>query len=253
VLPRLAASSSGLTKISAGFDNLVNRVIRANSMTARGSSGRRGTPRLDKAERRAELLQCAVRVFARRGIGAARHAEIARKAKVSVPTVFFYFPTRKALVNAVLEEVSRFFTEMAETAHGKRGPVPEIILEHLRAFADAVETHPDHTRVLLEWSTALRDEVWPRFLRFQEKVVATIARTIRRWRMETGSDRDPEAEDDARVISATGYVLVQMKVAKLPNLRIERFLQTLVRDTLGEVKASPTNEAHISEFNVAVG
>jgi hypothetical protein len=26
-----------------------------------------------------------------------------------------------------------------------------------------------------------------------------------------------------------------------------------VRDTLGEAKASPTNEAHISEFNVAVG
>jgi hypothetical protein len=44
-----------------------------------------------------------------------------------------------------------------------------------------------------------------------------------------------------------------MKVAKLPNARIERFLHTLVRDTLGEAKASPTNEAHISEFNVAVG
>jgi len=55
------------------------------------------------------------------------------------------------------------------------------------------------------------------------------------------------------VIAATGYVLVQMKVAKLPDSRIDRFLQTLVRDTLGAVKASPTNEAHISEFNVAVG
>jgi TetR/AcrR family hemagglutinin/protease transcriptional regulator len=208
---------------------------------------------LDKAERRALLLRCAIRVFARRGIGAARHAEIATKAKVSVPTVFFYFPTRKALVNAVLEEVARFFTEMAETAHAKRRPAPEIILEHMRAFADSVETHPDHTRVLLEWSTALRDEVWPLFVRFQEKVIATIARSIRRWRMETGSGRDPEAEDDARVIAATGYVLVQMKVARLPNSRIERFLQTLVRDTLGEVQASPTNEAHISEFNVAVG
>jgi TetR/AcrR family hemagglutinin/protease transcriptional regulator len=199
------------------------------------------------------LLQCAVGVFARRGIGGARHAEIARKAKVSVPTAFLYFPTRKALVNAVLEEVARFFTKMAETAHGKRGPAPEIILDHLRAFADAVDTHPDHTRVLLEWSTALRDEVWPRFLRFQETVVATIARTIRRWRMETGSDRDPDAEDDARLIAATGYVLVQMKAGKRPNSRIERFLQTLVNDTLGEVKGSPTNEAHISEFNVAVG
>jgi TetR/AcrR family hemagglutinin/protease transcriptional regulator len=194
-----------------------------------------------------------MRVFARRGLGAARHAEIARVARVSVPTVFVYFPTRKALVRAVLEEVARFFTEMAETVHSKSEPAPDLILRHLRAFADAVDTHPDHTRVLLEWSTALRDEVWPLFLRFQEKIIALIGRTIRRWRLEATSNRDPEAEDDARMIAATGYVLVQMKVAKLPNTRIDRFLHTLVRDTLGEAKASPTNEAHISEFNVAVG
>lgn len=223
-------------------------------MARHGSSGRRQRAHpLDKAERHALLLRCAMRVFARRGLGAARHAEIARAARVSVPTVFVYFPTRKALVSAVLEEVARFFTEMTETVHGKRGPAPELILEHMRAFADAVETHPDHTRVLLEWSTALRDEVWPLFLRFQEQTIATIARTIQRWRLESGSERDPDAEDDARVIAATGYVLVQMKVAQLPDSRIERFLHTLVRDTLGEAKASARNKAHISEFNVAVG
>ena len=55
---------------------------------------------------------------------------------------FFYFPTRKALVSAVLEEVARFFTEMAETVHGKRGPAPELILEHMRAFAEAVKHIP---------------------------------------------------------------------------------------------------------------
>jgi TetR/AcrR family hemagglutinin/protease transcriptional regulator len=170
-----------------------------------------------------------------------------------VPTVFFYFPTRKALVNAVLEEVARLFIEMAEAARGRHRPAPEIILEHMRVFADAVGTHPDHTRVLLEWSTAIRDEVWPLFLGFQEKIITTIARTIRRWRMETESDRDPEAEDDARMIAATGHVLVQMKVANLPNSRIERFLQTLIRDVLGEAKGSFNNEAHICEFNVAVG
>jgi TetR/AcrR family transcriptional regulator, hemagglutinin/protease regulatory protein len=192
-------------------------------------------------------------VFARRGIGAARHAEIAREAKVSVPTVFFYFPTREALVSAVLDEVARFFTELAETIHDQHRPAPEIILEHTRAFADVVVTHPDHTRVLLEWSTALRDEVWPLYLKFQEKSIAMLARTIKRWRMETGSQRDPDAEDDARVIASTAYVLVQMKMANLPASRIERFLQTLVRDTLGEAKASASNEAHLSEFNVAVG
>jgi hypothetical protein len=71
--------------------------------------------------------------------------------------------------------------------------------------------------------------------------------------METGSCRGPEADDDARVIAATGYVLVQMKVAKLPNSRIERFLQTVVRDTLSEVEAGSSDEADISRFNVAVG
>jgi TetR/AcrR family hemagglutinin/protease transcriptional regulator len=222
-------------------------------MPRRPPSRRRRAPALDKVERRGLLLRCAIRVFARRGIGAAHHAEIAREAKVSVPTVFFYFPTREALVSAVLEEVARFFYEMTETIHDQHRPAPEIILEHSRAFANTVTTHPDYTRVLLEWSTALRDEVWPLYLQFHEKAIATIARTIRRWRMETGSNRDPDAEDDARVIAATGYVLVQMKVANLPGSRIERFLQTLVRDTLGEAKASAQNEAHLTEFNVAVG
>jgi TetR/AcrR family transcriptional regulator, hemagglutinin/protease regulatory protein len=217
------------------------------------STRRRRATALDKAERRVLLMRCAIKVFARRGLGAARHAEIAREAKVSVPTVFFYFPTRKELVRAVLDEVSRFFMEMTETIHDQQRPAPEIILEHTRAFASAVDTHPDYTRVLLEWSTALRDEVWPLYMQFLEKAVAVIARTIKRWRMETGSQRDPDAEDDARMIAATGYVLVQMKVANMPASRIEHFLQTLVRDTLGEVKASARNESHLSEFNVAVG
>ena len=220
---------------------------------ARHSARHRRARALDQNERRTLLLRCALRVFARRGIGAARHAEIAREAKVSVPAVFFYFPTRQALVSAVLDEVARLFTAMAEDIHDRQRPAPEIILEHTRAFAEAVGTHPDHTRVLLEWSTALRDEVWPQYLKFQEKIVGMIARTIKRCRMETGSQRDPDAEDDARLIAATGYVLVQMKIANQPAARIERFLQTLVRDTLGEARASAKNEAHLSEFNVAVG
>ncbi len=213
---------------------------------------RRARP-LERPERRALLLESAIHVFAERGLGGARHSQVAREAKVSVPTVFVYFPTHEALVREVLEEVGRFFLEMTERVHDAKRPAPEIVVEHGRVFADAMVTHPDYARVLLEWSTALRDEVWPLYLQFHEKNIGIIARTIRRWRMETGSQRDPDAEDDARVIASTGYVLVQMKMANLPDSRIDRFLQTLARDTLGEVKASARNEAHITEFNVAVG
>jgi TetR/AcrR family transcriptional regulator, hemagglutinin/protease regulatory protein len=198
---------------------------------------RRARP-LERSERQALLLECAIRVFARRGLGAARHSEIAREAKVSIPTVFVYFPTRERLVREVLEEVARFFLEMTARIHKADRPAPEIVLEHGRVFGDAMVTHPDYARVMLEWSTALREEVWPLYLQFHEKNLHVIARTIRRWRRETGRDHDGDAqenaEDSARVIAATGYVVAQMKVARMPSEKIEHFLLTLVRDTLGE-------------------
>src|SRR5262245_41230063 len=117
---------------------------------------RRARP-LERPERQALLLKCAIRVFARRGLGGARHAEIAREARVSVPTVFVYFPTHRALVRAVLEEVARFFLDMTERVHAGDASAPEIVLQHGRVFADAMVTHRDYARVMLEWSTALRE------------------------------------------------------------------------------------------------
>jgi TetR/AcrR family hemagglutinin/protease transcriptional regulator len=190
--------------------------------------------RRDKAERKAELLRHAIAVFAYRGLGAAHHTEIAQRANVSEPAVFFYFATREVLLAEVLDEVARFFLDMGEAVHARRGSAPQIFLAHLRKFADAVDTHPDYIRVLLEWSTAPSDEVRPAYLRFQQEMLATLTRTIRCWRTETGRNRDTAVEDEARVFTATGYVLVHMKLAKLPAWQIERFIQTLVRDTLIE-------------------
>jgi TetR/AcrR family hemagglutinin/protease transcriptional regulator len=213
---------------------------------------RRARP-LERPERRALLLKSAIRVFARRGLGGARHSEIAREAKVAVPTVFFYFPTREALVREVLEEVARFFLAMTERMHNIDRPAPEIVVEHGRVFADAMVTHPDYARVLLEWSTALREEVWPLYLQFHENNIRIIARTIRRWRRETGRHHDEDAqenaEDSARVIAATGYVVAQMKVARMPSAKIEHFLQTLVRDTLGESGAGEIIEPRTGTDN----
>ena len=189
---------------------------------------------LDQAARRELLLRCAIRVFAQRGLGAARHAAIAREAEVAVSTVFFYFPTRAALVRSVLEEVARFFSAMTDRVLDSVQPAPVIITTLARAFLATIDTHPDHMHVLLEWSTALRAEVWPLFLQFQDRNLAAVAQTIRRWRSESGDPRDADAEEDARVVGATGYMLAQMKLAQAPQDRIDRLLQTMVRSALGE-------------------
>ncbi len=195
---------------------------------------RRARP-LDPHERKALLLSCAMRVFARRGLQGASYAEIAREAKVSIPAVFVYFPNRADLVRAVLDEVARFALDLTGRIHDSARPAPEIVLEHGRAFIDSLATHPEYIRVLLEWGSSVRDEVWPLYLRFQEQLVEMIARTIQRWRIETGRDLDKRAEDDARLIVATGPMLSQMKFARVPAEKIEQFLHSLIRDTLGEV------------------
>jgi TetR/AcrR family hemagglutinin/protease transcriptional regulator len=199
----------------------------------RKSTNRARARRLDPAERRPQLLQCAIRVFARRGLGGAHHAEIAREARVSVPTVFFYFPTREALVMAVLDEVARFLTEMTVTIHSAGGDAPQVVLAHAKAFANSVDTHTDYARVWLDWSTAMREEIWPRYLEFQEKIVAIIANTISRWRLERNIV-DDEAEDDARLIVGSAHMIAQMKFTRCPGDKVDHFLRTLVRSTLGQ-------------------
>jgi TetR/AcrR family hemagglutinin/protease transcriptional regulator len=173
-----------------------------------------------------------MRVFARRGLGSARHSEIAKEAKVSVPTVFFYFPSREALVKAVLEEVARFLTDMTVEIHSSPGPAPEIVLTHAKAFADSVDTHPDYARVWLDWSTAMRDEIWPLYLEFQENIVAIIADTIRRWQRARGMS-EQEAEDDARLIVGSAHMIAQMKFTRCTPEKLDHFLRTLVRSALG--------------------
>lgn len=188
---------------------------------------------LEQPERKAALLQTAIKVFARRGLGGARHTEIAREAGVSVPTVFFYFPTREALVREVLTEVAGFYEDMNERIHASGDAPPTIVMAGARAFADSVVTHPDYACIVLEWSTSIRSELWPMYLQFQERIVGIVAETIRRWRVQTGSSRLEEAENDARVIATTGYVLAQMKITQVPQEKIDRFMRTVLYDTLG--------------------
>jgi TetR/AcrR family transcriptional regulator, hemagglutinin/protease regulatory protein len=189
--------------------------------------------RLLPAERRAQLLTCALRVFARRGLGEARHAEIAKEAGVAVPTVFFYFPTRNELVSAVLDEVERFYIELAEQAHRRDLPAQQILLQHAVAFAESVDTHPDHARVWLDWSTAIRDEVWPRYIDFQGKLVRILEKTIRRGQRKGTFAADVDAEDAALLGFSAAHMVAQMKFLRRAPEKVERFMRAVVRSVLG--------------------
>ncbi len=204
-----------------------------NPLTAARRPTRTRAARLDPDARRSQLLACAVQVFAERGIHAARHAEIAGVADVSVSAVFFYFPTRQALVDAVLADVDGFYRNLVERALAGDAPAPRALLALATAFADSVDEHPNRARVWLDWSTAFGDPTWRRYRTFQDRVVRSIAATIERGQREGSVVRDLDPQSEALLVMGAAYIVVQMKITRRSRPEVERFLRTLVRSTVG--------------------
>ena len=190
--------------------------------------------RLSPAARRAQLLDCALAVFAERGLGRAGHARIAEAAGVSVPTVFHYFPTREALVDAVLDQVEEYFIALAEDVYRGDGGTAQRLVAHGMAFLAAVDSHPHHIRVWLDWSTAIREHVWPRYLAFQERLVALVAAAIEAGRAGGELSDRVEPESAARLFVGNAHMAAVMSFA--PNTGID--LPGHVRQAVATLLAS---------------
>lgn len=205
----------------------------ANSRSDDASARPPGARRLAPDARRAQLLACALKVFARRGLGAARHAEIAAEAGMSVPTVFVYFPTREALVQAVLDEVGRLIhDDVLKPLQREEVPAPAVLRQSALAFAEAIDRYPDHARVWLDWSTSVRDELWPRYLAFQDRVQALLLATTLRGKAEGSLPADLDAEDAVRLLIGSAYMIAQMKLTGTDTARVRHFIESLVEGFL---------------------
>ncbi len=185
--------------------------------------------RMVPAERRDALTRVALEVFARNGLGFARHAEIAKTAGVALATVFHYFPTRPQLVDAVLKEVDRFFIEdVMEAAMAPKATAPEAILALLMGFADSVDNHPAHAQIWLEWSTAVRDEIWQSYLSFYERATGYIAEIVERGIAAGTISAMLDAMDVARIVVGLAHPIAHMRFSGSSRETIEHTMVSLV-------------------------
>ena len=166
--------------------------------------------RLNPEERKRQLLDYAITVFARRGLGRAGHTEIAQMANVSVATVFNYFNTREALVSEVLNEVEFVLESLALQAAGIRENPAETLEYYIRSFLQACEERPDHIKIWLEWSSSIREDTWPRYLSFQQRFLDLLAAQIE-YGIESGVlEPGLRAEERARWVLGNAHMLVSM-------------------------------------------
>ncbi|WP_064601921.1 TetR/AcrR family transcriptional regulator [Photobacterium sp. J15] len=164
--------------------------------------------RLSPEKRKQQLLDYALDVFARRGIGRAGHADIAEMANVSVATVFNYFPTREALVEQVLTQVENRFSTMLQTCMGNPGKPLLLRLNCItHNLIDAVIEQQDWLKVWFEWSTSIRDEIWPQFTHDNRKSLECLTEMFAEGQEKQEISTQQPAEKLAWQLYGICYVL----------------------------------------------
>jgi AcrR family transcriptional regulator len=109
-------------------------------------------------DKRAALLAAALRLIARSGLQATTTAAVAREAGVAAGTLYLYFPSKEALVNAlyleVLEEHHRVVTDAVEDPAAGAADSREGLWRTWHALARWFLDHPGVSRVLQQCRTS---------------------------------------------------------------------------------------------------
>ncbi|MDO3645767.1 TetR/AcrR family transcriptional regulator [Nocardia mangyaensis] len=111
--------------------------------------------RVDKAARRQEILAAAVRVFARKGFAAARIDDVAAEAGIAKGSVYLYFDSRDALLEAAFDAHAARVADTLAGADDSAEPLDQLATL-IRATVTMLAEDADLARIQLDlWSTPL--------------------------------------------------------------------------------------------------
>lgn len=186
--------------------------------------------------RRAQLIQCAISVYADNGIDHSNHTQVAEAAGISLPTVINYFPTHDELRIAVVDEVARFLTEdVIAPSLGADMPADDLVERVLLAFAESIHTYPDYSRVWLDWGAAIRGPTWVRYLEFNLKAKRAISAIVERGQIEGSIKRSISPDIAGDIIVGAGHLVARMIFGAAPESAVHEAIKTLIDNLIREV------------------
>jgi AcrR family transcriptional regulator len=131
--------------------------------------------RLRAAERRAQLLRVARRLFARDGYRGASMEAIAEAAGVTKPVLYQHFSSKRALYSALLAGELGRLTEELEAAFSQAGGNEERLRRGFGAYLDFVDRHEDAFRLLFTEALGLDADFQHQVARFRHWVAERVA------------------------------------------------------------------------------
>lgn len=181
---------------------------------------RRGTERKqDRSKRTAQqILNAALRVFARDGISRSRIADIAAEAGISTSNLYEYYRSKEDLAYDVpLSHLATFFEDFRVAVAGKTGARERLML-YFSMSADYAREHA-------EWARLLYLEIWPSVLVNETELKKSIDDFSRvvvflvRQGMQEGEwslDRDPY-ETAALLVGGVNQLIITWLLYRRPR------------------------------------
>lgn len=143
------------------------------------------TRHLSEVERRAQILRAARAIFIEKGFLAARVEDIAKRANLSKGAVYFYFESKRAIFDALVEEEHAVTASFLEEAERDQRPAQIKLVELGRKYLDYFAGLKSPPRFFLLMSEmAIRDEETRRRANamhqlFVEKIAQVIEQGVR--------------------------------------------------------------------------
>jgi len=121
------------------------------------------------AQREAEILAIAARVFASQGYRSVDVQQIADRAGVGKGTVYRYFPTKEGLFLAALEHRLERLLERVETAAACCDDPLDKIMAAIRAYIAYFQDHPETVELFIQERAEFRDRATPLYFVYRAR------------------------------------------------------------------------------------
>jgi AcrR family transcriptional regulator len=165
---------------------------------ARGGA-REAFPRLPAHDRRAQILDAAFEVFSEKGFHGARTRELAKRAGVSEALVFSHFPTKEALIRAIIDRVG--FEDLVPFLEQRLGSLAprEALLVIAERLLTNLRDRPHVFRVVFFGLLETPEMAATFYQKFLSRLLALETRLFRRAFAEGAGHDGSRAADPAVV------------------------------------------------------
>jgi len=182
--------------------------------------------RMRAAERRAQLLEVARKVFGRHGFHTVTMDSVAKEAGVTKPILYDHFPSKRDLYLALLEADLANLRERLHDALDRSAGNRERIRGSFQAYFDFVDEHAEGFRLLMQEATGPERQFREMVGQLRSEIMGRVTEII--VRESKGSIDRSEAEIVALgLIGMVEFTAQRNPGAKKPERR--RAVDTLVK------------------------